>query len=822
MSINDGSNDGATITYTVTVADANDQTPVYQAADADDAITVNENVGTGSIDAGTITDTDTVGTYGCTLGGADAADFACSISGSTVNIAFAADPNYESPADADTNNEYIVTVLINDGVADDANGATTLTITVADVNDITPVYQAADADDAISVNENVGTGSIDAGTITDADTVGTYACTLSGADAADFACSISGSTVNIAFASSPDYENPADADTNNVYVVDVLINDGANDDANGATTLTITVADLNDQAPVYQAADADDAISVAEGFGTGTLDAGTITDTDTVGTLGCTLGGADAADFTCSISGNNANLAFAVNPDYENPADADGNNIYVVTVLVDDDNANDPNGATTLTITVTDAGVTITGSQSFSVAENAANDAAVGSVATSGDTPTLFSITGGNSDGIFGISNAGAITVADNTNLDYDTTNSYTLTIVASDASSADVETVTIGVTDINDITPVYQAADADDAITVNENVGTGSIDAGTITDADTVGTYSCTLGGADAADFACSISGSTVNIAFAADPNYESPADADTNNEYIVTVLINDGVANDANGATTLTITVADVNDITPVYQAADADDAISVNENVGTGSIDAGTITDADTVGTYGCTLSGADAADFACSISGSTVNIAFASSPDYDNPADADTNNVYVVDVLINDGANDDANGATTLTITVADLNDQAPSFTSSNTVNVAEGATAVVTLAATDTDTADSGGLDYAIVTDDPAGGTQFALTGTSLTIAAQDYETPGCGAGADSRTCVVIVSATDDAGTATQQTITVTITDTNDQTPVYQAADADDAISVNENVGTGSIDAGTITDTDTVGTYSCTT
>ena len=157
----------------------------------------------------------------------------------------------------------------------------------------------------------------------------------------------------------------------------------------------------------------------------------------------------------------------------------------MVTVLVDDDNANDPNGATTLTITVTDAEVTITGSQSFSVAENAANDAV--NVATSaGDTPTLFSITGGNSDGIFGISNAGAITVADNTNLDYDTTNSYTLTIVASDASSADVETVTIGVTDINDITPVYQAADADDAITVNDNdSGTGSIDAGTITDAD-------------------------------------------------------------------------------------------------------------------------------------------------------------------------------------------------------------------------------------------------------------------------------------------------------------------------------------------------
>ena len=30
--------------------------------------------------------------------------------------------------------------MIDDGVADDANGATTLTITVADVNDITPTY----------------------------------------------------------------------------------------------------------------------------------------------------------------------------------------------------------------------------------------------------------------------------------------------------------------------------------------------------------------------------------------------------------------------------------------------------------------------------------------------------------------------------------------------------------------------------------------------------------------------------------------------------------------------------------------------------------
>ena len=90
---------------------------------------------------------------------------------------------------------------------------------------------------------------------------------------------------------------------------------------------------------------------------------------------------------------------------------------------------------------------------------------------------------------------------------------------------------------------------------------------------------------------------------------------------------------------------------------------------------------------------------------------------SSPDYENPADADTNNVYVVTVLIDDGTNDDANGATTLTITVGDLNDEGSVFTSSATVTTNEGSTAVVSLTATDGDAADSGGVDFAITTND---------------------------------------------------------------------------------------------------------
>ena len=88
--------------------------------------------------------------------------------------------------------------------------------------------------------------------------------------------------------------------------------------------------------------------------------------------------------------------------------------------------------------------------------------------------------------------------------------------------------------------------------------------------------------------------------------------------------------------------------------------------------------------------------------------------------------------------------------TITVTITDVNDQTPVFTSDSSVNVAESTTAVVTLAAADTDTADSNGLTYAIVTDDPGTGTQFSITGAALSFSnAPNFDSPGCGAGSDS-------------------------------------------------------------------------
>ena len=97
---------------------------------------------------------------------------------------------------------------------------------------------------------------------------------------------------------------------------------------------------------------------------------------------------------------------------------------------------------------------------------------------------------------------------------------------------------------------------------------------------------------------------------------------------------------------------------------------------------------ITDSDTGDSNTCTLGGADAGDFTCSVSATAYSLAFSSAPDYENPADSDTNNIYIVTVTINDGAQ---NGATiSYTVTVNNLDDEAPVFSSSATPSVAASA------------------------------------------------------------------------------------------------------------------------------------
>src|SRR5205823_2035064 len=91
------------------------------------------------------------------------------------------------------------------------------------------------------------------------------------------------------------------------------------------------------------------------------------------------------------------------------------------------------------------------------------------------------------------------------------------------------------------------------------------------------------------------------------------------------------------------------------------------------------------------------GADAAKF--TINGSAGGRGVVSAPDFENPTDIGTNNVYNVTVQVSDGAGGMDTQAISVTVTDANNN---PVITSDGDVSVAENTTTVTTVIATDAD------------------------------------------------------------------------------------------------------------------------
>ena len=134
--------------------------------------------------------------------------------------------------------------------------------------------------------------------------------------------------------------------------------------------------------------------------------------------------------------------------------------------------------------------IIVLGGQSANLAESASVGDTVISLVITEATPTNVIIAAGNGDNIFAVSSAGVITVASTANLDYETTTSYTLSIIAYNAQSSDVADVTINIVDANDAPSAGN--DATGALTEDASTSTvtGTI-TGTDQDGDTL-TYWC------------------------------------------------------------------------------------------------------------------------------------------------------------------------------------------------------------------------------------------------------------------------------------------------------------------------------------------
>ena len=268
-----------------------------------------------------------------------------------------------------------------------------------------------------------------------------------------------------------------------------------------------------------------------------------------------------------------------------------------------------------------------------SIEENLASGANVGAVvrATDADGDTLtYSLTGTDAGSFTINSGTGQIMVGAGTTLDYETKASYMVTVTATDpAGDSDSIAVTITVTNVVELGMVSGDAPPEYAENGMEAVATYTAD-GPVT-------AGWSVSGADMDDFDISNEGV---LSFASAPDFEMPmggADNDSNT-YMVTVKAEAGGEMEM---VEVTVMVTNVDEIGTLSGPETVSNYMENSEDpVGTYTVSGGSMSEMANL-----TLEGDDAGDFSISSAGV---LSFRSSPDFENPTDADMDNTYMVTV------------------------------------------------------------------------------------------------------------------------------------------------------------------------------
>ena len=557
------------------------------------------------------------------------------------------------PLDFEEGSSYTVTIAVEDD--DGGTDEIEVTISVTDVDEnVAPVFTDGDSATTREVAENTGAGvnigSAVAATDADEDTL---EYTLGGDDAAAF--DIGSTTGQLRTKSPLDYE------TENSYSVTITVSDGKG--GSDTITVTISVTDVDENvAPVFTDGDSATTREVAENTGAGVNIGNPVAATDAdEDTLEYTLGGDDADAF--DIGSTTGQLRTKA------PLDFETKDSYELTVTVSDDNGGSAEIEVAITITDVDENVapvfTDEDHTTREVAENTGPGVNIGTpvAATDANNDTLEYTLGGDDADAFEIgSTTGQLRTK--SLLDFETNNSYSITITVDDANGGSDEiTVTISVTDVDEnVAPVFTD---DDSTTreVAENtasgVNIGNPVAATDANNDNL-TYS--LGGEDAASFSINAANGQLRT--------HAALDYETDDTYSVSIMVRDG--NGGSDEIAVTISVADENEA-PVFTVGDrttrevAENTVS-GVNIGT----AVSATDEDN-NTLTYTLGGTDAASF--SIVSGTGQLQTSAALDHE------TKDSYSVTITVSDGSLTDI---IAVTINITDVNEnRAPIYAQDST-------------------------------------------------------------------------------------------------------------------------------------------
>ena len=726
---------------TVTVSNQNEHDPVIRSGSR--ASFSYREEGTSTLYTYSATDQDKDDTITWTTAGSDGTLFEFDDRNA---LEFREPPDYEDARDAGRDNEYEITVVAMDsgGLSDRLD--VTITVTAVDEGpEITgrTTYTVAEGQELV--------GAFFSATDPEDPTIEVTNWRTSGTDGGDFTMSEDG---ELSFRSTPDYERPADSNRDNVYVFTVQVSDGRN---YGSLEVSVTVTDLNETNPEVSGRDA---LSVRENT-TSTLYTYSARDMDRDAEITWSVRGNDSDDFSIGEEGE---LSFSRNPDHEQPADADSDNLYEITVVASD-GQNEGTLEVTVTVTEVNEGPEISGRDTLTVSENHDEVLATYSGTDPEDTSaeiTSWSVTG-RDGGDFTINEDGELIFRSPPDYerpaDSDRDNEYEVTVRASDGQVYGTYDVTVTVEAVDE-SPEFQSGSRD-SFSFREN-GTSVLYTYRATDPEGAD-VSWSVSGTDGGDFVITTDSSGRGVlSFEEPPDYDDPADDDRDNEYEVTVVATDQTGHAAGLA--VTVTVTDVNEGPTVSGTAEY--TVRENHEAALGTYTARDPEDPDMEITR-WSVTGRDGGDFVINEDG---EMSFRSPPDYERPADGNRDNVYEVTVRASDGS---YYGNFEVTVTVEAVNEP-PDITGDIEITYQEnGDRALETYRGTDPEKTD---ITWGLSGVD-AGAFTISETGELTFRNVPDYEDPADSD--DDNVYEVTVEATDENGETGRLEAEVTVTNVTD-------------------------------------------
>ena len=458
--------------------------------------------------------------------------------------------------DFETIPAYGLTVTVTDsgGLTDDA----AVTINLTDVNEAPNMNNQGFVE-----LENAPNGTIVATLgASDPDVGDTRTFTiLSGNESGAFALNGTTGKITVADSTQLDYETTPTF----TLIVEVRDAGGLTDTA----TVTINLEDVN-EVPTATGGE----FSLAENSADGTVvgsasasdpDAGdSLTYAITSGDPGNAFG-IDSATGEITVN-DSAQLDFETTP------------VFNLTVTVTDSGGLTDDAAVTVKLANLNEDPTASDA-AFSLAESSGDGVVVGNVSASdpdaGDSLS-YAITGGDPTGVFAIDSAtGEITVVDSSQLDFETTSVYGLTVTVTDSGGlTDDAAVTVNLTDVNEA-PTVSLQNAISLVSENIDTSARIKVADIVVADDALGTNVLSLSGADAGLF--EVDGAELYLKAGVSLDFE------TNPVLDVTVEVDDAsLPATPEDSTALAITVANVN------EAPSASDAIfGLAENSANGTV-------------------------------------------------------------------------------------------------------------------------------------------------------------------------------------------------------------------------------------------